>query len=187
MGCKNPKTLLPFFLTFICGVLIANLFQNQNEVKAIDTNGREWIGCTRRSKQKTANDKGTGSSSDGYYYPEINCLVCKDGHIEKNFGYEQIKELKKNNSAQTPLTITYKPKPNYTNEARSNETQGTVLLRIQFLANGTIGAISTINSLPNGLTESSIEAARQIKFNPATKNGQPVSVSKTLQFTFTIY
>lgn len=85
------------------------------------------------------------------------------------------------------LNLISKPQPKYTDAARQNNIQGRVTLRITFLANGQIGSISPVSGLSYGLTEQAIAAARQIKFEPAMRNGQPQSVTKTLQYTFTIY
>ena len=85
------------------------------------------------------------------------------------------------------LNITSKPRPGYTDSARTAQIQGTVTLKVTFLANGQIGGISTVSGLPNGLTEQAIAAARAIKFEPAMKNGQPQIVSKTISYSFSIY
>lgn len=85
------------------------------------------------------------------------------------------------------LNLISKPQPKYTDAARQNNIQGRVTLRITFLANGQIGSISPVSGLSYGLTEQAIAAARQIKFEPAMRNGQAQSVTKTLQYTFTIY
>ncbi|MCB1026001.1 MAG: energy transducer TonB [Acidobacteria bacterium] len=87
----------------------------------------------------------------------------------------------------TGIQIRSKPRPGYTDTARQNNVQGTVMLRVTFQANGTIGSISPIKGLPNGLTEKAIAAARQISFTPAMRNGQPYSVTKSIQYNFTIY
>lgn len=71
--------------------------------------------------------------------------------------------------------------------ARRAGTQGTVTLKVTFLANGRIGDVSVIKGLPNGLTRSAVTAARQIRFKPAIRNGQPYTVTKTIQYSFTIY
>ena len=86
-----------------------------------------------------------------------------------------------------PIKILSKPQPKYTDAARTNNVQGTVTLKITFMANGSIGGISPVSGLPYGLTEQAIAAARQIRFEPPKKNGVPYSVSKTLQYTFSIY
>lgn len=85
------------------------------------------------------------------------------------------------------ITITAKPSPRYTDAARQNNIQGTVRLRVTFNANGTVGGVSPVNSLPNGLTEQAIAAAKQIRFQPAMRNGQAISVTKQIEYNFTIY
>lgn len=87
-----------------------------------------------------------------------------------------------------PLRIIEKPRPAYpVSEGGTICVQGTITLRVQFLASGKIGKISPISELPYGLTEKAIEAAEKIKFEPAIKNGKPITVAKSVQFSFTIY
>ena len=87
----------------------------------------------------------------------------------------------------TQLKIVAKPRPGYTEAARKNGTQGTVVLRVTFLANGSIGPISTVRGLPNGLTEQAIAAARNIRFEPPKRNGIPSAVTRTIEYSFTMY
>ena len=86
-----------------------------------------------------------------------------------------------------PVNIIAKPRANYTDPAREKVVQGTVTLRVTFLASGQIGSISAISTLGYGLTEKAIEAAHQIRFEPAMRNGVPYTVQKTVQYNFTIY
>jgi TonB family protein len=86
-----------------------------------------------------------------------------------------------------PLNIIFKPRPRYTEAARENGVEGTVTLRITFLASGQIGSISPVSGLPYGLTEQAITAAKQMKFEPQIHKGVPFSVVKAVQFSFTIY
>ncbi|HKU73814.1 MAG TPA: energy transducer TonB, partial [Pyrinomonadaceae bacterium] len=69
-----------------------------------------------------------------------------------------------------------KPEPQYTEEARKNAVTGTVVLRAVFSSSGEVVQIRALRTLPFGLTERAIAAARQIQFVPALKGGQPVSV-----------
>jgi hypothetical protein len=41
--------------------------------------------------------------------------------------------------------------------------------------------------LPCGLTEAAIEAAKRIRFQPALRNGAPVSVRAQLEYNFALY
>lgn len=84
-------------------------------------------------------------------------------------------------------TILYKEKAKYTEEARQNKVQGTVVLNVIFTADGRITSIRVVRGLPDGLTEKAIEAAQRIRFNPAVKNGAPVSVRGNLEFSFNLY
>ena len=84
-------------------------------------------------------------------------------------------------------TILHRERAKYTEEARQNRIQGTVVLAIVFGDDGRIHDIRTIRGLPYGLTETSIEAAQKMRFHPATQNGKPISVRATLEFDFAIY
>ncbi|MEP6946019.1 MAG: TonB family protein [Acidobacteriota bacterium] len=85
------------------------------------------------------------------------------------------------------LKILAKPKPSYTDSARQNQVQGTVILRVTFLASGGIGSISPVKGLPNGLTEQAIAAARSMRFEPAKINGVAQNSTKQVEYTFSIY
>ncbi|MBO0725686.1 MAG: TonB family protein [Blastocatellia bacterium] len=90
-------------------------------------------------------------------------------------------------TASLKPTILYREKAKYTEEARQNKIQGTVVLQVVFNVNGTISDVKVIRGLPDGLTEKAIEAAKKIRFNPAVKAGTPVSVRGSLEFTFNLY
>jgi hypothetical protein len=87
---------------------------------------------------------------------------------------------------ESQLKVLAKPAPKPTKEQseRPPHWQGTVTLRVQFLADGQIGEFTPFSGLPEGLTENAVEAARQIKFQPALKNGVLVSVTKQVQYSY---
>lgn len=62
--------------------------------------------------------------------------------------------------------------------------QGTVRLKVEFLATGKVGKIVPITRLPYGATENAIEAARLIKFIPAKRAGKPVTTASTVEYSF---
>jgi TonB family protein len=110
------------------------------------------------------------------------------GNGSKNNSTQTTVPIPKNQiGPTTALKIISKPRPNYTDAARQNNVNGTVVLKVTFLASGAIGAISPVKGLPNGLTEQAIAAARQIRFEPARKNGVPYTVTKSVTYNFTIY
>jgi TonB family protein len=83
--------------------------------------------------------------------------------------------------------ILYKEKAPYTEAARLNKIQGRVVLNILFGADGVIKDIRTVQGLSHGLTESAIQAAQRIRFQPAMENGRPVSVRVRVEFDFALY
>ena len=80
-----------------------------------------------------------------------------------------------------------KPEPQYTEEARRNAVSGSVVLRVVFSRTGEVTNIRALQSLPFGLTERAITAARMIRFRPATKDGRPVNVYMQLEYNFNLY
>ncbi len=80
-----------------------------------------------------------------------------------------------------------KPEPQYTEEARRADITGTVILRVVFSKTGEVTNIHAVQPLGGGLTEKAIAAARQIRFVPARRNGQAVSMYMQLEYNFNLY
>ncbi|HLM25117.1 MAG TPA: energy transducer TonB [Pyrinomonadaceae bacterium] len=91
------------------------------------------------------------------------------------------------NEVEQRARLLFKPEPQYTEEARRNQITGTVVLRVVFASSGEVVQIRAARTLPFGLTERAIAAARQIKFAPAMKSGHPVSVYMQLEYNFNLY
>jgi TonB family protein len=110
------------------------------------------------------------------------------GNIEFSFNLykdpTQYKDPIQPMDASLRPTILYKEKAQYTQEAKDNKVEGTVVLSVVFGADGQIGDIRVIRGLPHGLTQKAIEATSKIRFEPAMKDGQPVSVRGALEFSF---
>jgi len=85
------------------------------------------------------------------------------------------------------LSLLSKPKPAYTDFARFYQITGVVRTRVTFLASGEIGSVAPVTKLPFGLTNQAITAARGIRFEPAFKDSQPITVTKQVEYSFTLY
>jgi len=85
---------------------------------------------------------------------------------------------------QTSARILETPLAQYTDEARRANTHGDVRLRLVLAADGTVKNVFPIRSLGHGLTESAMKAARQIRFEPAIRNGKQVSEFMTFVYEF---
>lgn len=88
-----------------------------------------------------------------------------------------------------PLRILERPLPQLTDEQKkiSKDGHGAITLRVEFLANGQIGSVSTVSSpgsFPYMLEDNFVEAAKKMKFEPEIKDGNKVTVSKQIQYSF---
>ncbi|HEU5133201.1 MAG TPA: energy transducer TonB, partial [Pyrinomonadaceae bacterium] len=83
--------------------------------------------------------------------------------------------------------VAMRPEPAYTEEARQNQTEGVVLLRAVFAANGTVTNVRVASGLPHGLEDKAIEAAKKIVFIPAVKDGKFVSTWMQLEYHFNLH
>jgi protein TonB len=79
-------------------------------------------------------------------------------------------------------------KPQYTADAMRAKVQGTVLLECVVLPDGTVGKVEVVRSLDSafGLDQEAIKAAKQWRFAPGTRFGEPVAVLVTIELTFTL-
>lgn len=85
---------------------------------------------------------------------------------------------------QQPVKFVDTPLPAYTTKAQAAKAKGDVRLRLVLAADGTVKYVFPLKSLRYGLTESAMAAARQIKFEPAIRNGSPASQFLTLVYEF---
>jgi TonB family protein len=93
----------------------------------------------------------------------------------------------KSSEVNRPALITFKPEPGFTAEAKRNNVSGVVRLRALLKYDGTVEVVEIVRGLPDGLTERSVEAAKQIRFNPAMRNGRAVTQSVLLEYNFNVY
>jgi TonB family protein len=106
------------------------------------------------------------------------------------FGSEQVvhqgpKIAQADSSAPTtPVEITYKPNPVYTDEARSLKLEGEVLLEVSFSATGTLHVNRVVRGLGHGLDDAAIAAANKMRFKPALRSGQPVDSTAIVHVVF---
>ena len=84
----------------------------------------------------------------------------------------------------TQVEVLSKPPVRYTSEAQQLHVQGDVVLSVTFLASGQVVVHGILHGLGHGLDEEAKRVAEQIRFRPATSNGQPVDVTTKITITF---
>ena len=93
--------------------------------------------------------------------------------------------LFKATEVDTKARLRSKPEPSYPQKALQERISGTVVLRAVFSKTGRVENIIVLSG-PAMLIETAIEAAKQIKFTPAMKDGQPVSMWMQLEYNFNL-
>jgi TonB family protein len=86
-----------------------------------------------------------------------------------------------------PPLPTYTPEPDFSEQARHAKYQGTVVLNIVIDKAGKISRIRLERALGMGLDENAMEGVKGWRFNPATRNGQPVAVEMHIEVSFNLY
>jgi TonB family protein len=84
----------------------------------------------------------------------------------------------------TEVEVLSKPPVRYTSEAQQLHVEGDVVLSVTFLASGQVVVHGVLHGLGHGLDEEAKRVAEQIRFRPATSNGQPVDVTTKITITF---
>lgn len=84
----------------------------------------------------------------------------------------------------TGAVIKVKPKAEYTKAALRRQVQGTVTLRVVLHSSGQVRDVCVVEGLPYGLTKRAVDAAYRIEFEPAVKEGHPISVTTLVQYEF---
>jgi len=89
-----------------------------------------------------------------------------------------------NGPATAPVEIIAKPRPVYSEEARTLKIEGEVLLEVLFGANGQLHVVRVAQGLGHGLDEAAITAANKMQFKPALQNGSPVDSTVLVHVMF---
>jgi TonB family protein len=89
--------------------------------------------------------------------------------------------------SETQPRLIYRAEPEYTDAARRKKINGTVLLSFTVGTDGLAHDITVDKKLGYGLDERAIETLKTWKFEPATRDGQPVEKHISVEMTFKVY
>ncbi|MGE5053056.1 MAG: energy transducer TonB, partial [Acidobacteriota bacterium] len=132
-------------------------------------------------------DFGTGVATAGHGDGRSNG---KNNIATGGFGSQEVarqqapKVIQDSGPATSPVEITFKPNPVYTEEARALKLEGEVLLEVSFSATGTLHVNRVVRGLGHGLDEAAVTAASRMRFKPALRYGTPVDSTAVVHVTF---
>jgi TonB family protein len=84
----------------------------------------------------------------------------------------------------TPPELIHQEQGRYTATARQEGKVGTVTVQLIVDVNGLPSHVRVVHGLGMGLDERAVEAVRQDRFKPATKDGKAVPANMKLELTF---
>jgi TonB family protein len=122
---------------------------------------------------------GTGTATTGYATGKV-----ASAGIPMQMAAVPAMQHSPSEVAPTNLEVLSKPAVQYTSEARQLRVQGDVILRVTFTAAGQVVIKEVVHGLGHGLDEEARRVASQIRFRPATRNGQAVDLTTNITITF---
>ncbi len=109
--------------------------------------------------------------------------ILRNSHVTQYRQTDGVTPLRVGNGVTAP-TLAQKIEPQYSEEARAARYQGTVTVAVTVGTDGTAQNMQVIRGLGMGLDDKALQAISQWKFNPGTKDGQPVPVQATIEVNF---
>ncbi len=86
--------------------------------------------------------------------------------------------------AKAAPKLLFKPRPEYTEEARQLHLEGTVYVKIHVSSTGTVSVVGVQSGLGHGLDQSAVKAVQSMRFQPAVQNGQPAEWDGVVNINF---
>jgi TonB family protein len=142
--------------------------------------------ATRRQDAEREAAQSLSQQTARYIEPMMGSRVVRN--LSNNSGGEVVEDLPDAESAagagfKAPEFLN-RVKPEFTDSADRADVNATVEAKVIFRASGEIGDIEIIRWAGFGLEDAAIQAIRQLKFKPATRNGQPVSTRAVIRYNF---
>jgi TonB family protein len=84
--------------------------------------------------------------------------------------------------------VLFQVKADYTNEAKDQRIEGTVVLDVVVKADAAVGDVQVTRSLDSayGLDANAVKAMKRWRFKPAMKDGKPVAVRVAVEMKFAL-
>ena len=90
------------------------------------------------------------------------------------------------NDVKAPKALST-PEPEFSEAARYEKYQGVVVLYVVVGKDGTVKKVHVVRPLGLGLDEQAANKIKSWRFNPGTRNGQPVDIEMNIEVSFNLY
>ena len=176
-GGESGVTLLHLAARFGTGETVTALLEAGADPNARDNDGKLPVDYAADNEQL--------KDTDGYW--KLNDARFQSREIgEGGFrGSSDVPVFRGDGNVTAPILLT-QVLPEYSIEARRSEHEGTVILETIIRQDGTVDVVRVVRSLRFGLNEKAIEAVKQWRFRPGTRNGEPVDVALRIEVNFNL-
>jgi periplasmic protein TonB len=99
-------------------------------------------------------------------------------------GIDGVGKVERLRAGMKPPIVLLKTEPEYSEPARKARVQGTIVVEGVIDERGLTNTLRIRDGLGFGLDEQAIEAVRQWRFRPATRDGKPVAIVGTFYLSF---
>jgi outer membrane biosynthesis protein TonB len=99
---------------------------------------------------------------------------------------DEVKEVFTQSEVTKKAEVLFRPTPDYT-ALRADVAQGEVKLRVVLCPKGYVSNIEILSKASGDFIEKSVEAAREIRFIPAEKDGKRVAQYATVMYSHQVY
>ena len=177
-GFGDPSGVAPSRNSTGRGVVMASFGSTEMPVGAGSGGGggRQVVGSAGFGGGFTSAGPGGNGTAKG--------AVKNSGFGESVAGNVPAKKDLPSTPRETQVEILSKPKPVYSAEARELKLEGQVALEVQFNSAGTVRVVKVLKGLGHGLDEAAENAAAQIRFKPATRDGAAVDSTNRVYIVF---
>lgn len=139
----------------------------------------EWIGADRiRVRERTPSDPAVRLDAESIGIPGARSSSPVTSAAAP--GFPRISD------GTTDPVVIERVSPRYPDEERKGRVQGEVVLATQIDETGAVTDVRAVRSVSPGLELAAIEAVRQWKFRPATRDGRPVPVTFHITINFSL-
>jgi TonB family protein len=87
-------------------------------------------------------------------------------------------------TAPVPIST---PEPEFSERARNDKFQGSVLLEVVVDKAGTVSRLRIVRALGENLDLQAVEKVKTWRFRPAMRNGEPIAVAMDIEVSFNLY
>lgn len=133
------------------------------------------LGCAKEESEKRGAEKSEAEKSEAEKSEAVAVAESLD-HLATTDAFEPF---------DAPPSVIESAPPEYPEEAKSQGLEGTVRVRVVVGVDGLVESVAVVESTAKPILEqAALETAKKYRFNPATRDGDPVRSTVVVPFRY---